>query len=195
MGGARRCPPSSDSGATILITEAGAQPSPASLRQPGELPRHPQDRTHRQAARLQGHPGSGWGHTACRERGPDAASAGRALRRACAATQITVFRGQQGLDRLLSHLLRQEAGLGGLTRLLQQSCRPQIIPGLANPQPGPMARALQAHGKRLPASSGIASDRTDRQNGASPWRARSCGAATSGCSGSLQSRSASSTAS
>lgn len=98
--------------------------------------------------------------------------------------RVAVVSRQQGLDGFLAHLLGQKTGLGCLLAALQQLRRPEIVLGLQQPQPGAMARPLQAHGKQLPASSGIASARTERQNGASPWRASNCGEATSGCSGS-----------
>ena len=111
------------------------------------------------------------------------------------AAQVSVVSRQQGLERLLAHLLGQKASLGRLAASLQQPRRPEVILRLKQPKSGAMAGALQAHGKRQPASSGTASARTARQKGVSPWRTRTSGRTTSGCSGSEQPHSASNTAS
>ena len=111
------------------------------------------------------------------------------------SAQVSVFRRQEGLQRLLAHLLGQDASLGRLTARLQQARRAEVILRLKQPEPGAMAGALHAHGKRLPASSGTASARTARQKGVSLWRTRTSRRTTRGCSGSGQSHSPFNTAS
>lgn len=97
--------------------------------------------------------------------------------------EILISISQQCLQGLVRCLLRLKTAVTPLT-CIGQNCRyPQIRRGLTPPEQGASSGRFTAHGNTDPANRGLASAFTDRQNGESPWLAKTEGAATSGCSG------------